>query len=41
MTFLGGCFLKNKIEAIWEEKGILQERFAEAMGISRIFYPVF
>lgn len=27
--------MKNKIEAIRKEKGILQERFAEAMGVSR------
>ena len=27
--------MKNKIEAIRKEKGILQERFAEAMDVSR------
>jgi len=27
--------LKNKIEAIRKEKGILQEEFAKAMGVSR------
>ena len=30
-----GYFLKNKIEAIRKEKGILQEEFAKAMGVSR------
>ena len=35
ISFQGGIFLKNKIEAIRKEKGILQERFAEAMGVSR------
>ena len=35
ISFQGGNFLKNKIEAIRKEKGILQERFAEAMGVSR------
>ena len=27
--------MKNKIEAIRKEKGILQEEFAKAMGVSR------
>ena len=27
--------MKNKIEAIRKEQGILQEEFAEAMGVSR------
>lgn len=27
--------MKNKIEAIRKEKGILQEEFARAMGVSR------
>ena len=34
-TSFGGAFLKNKIEAIRKEKGILQEEFARAMGVSR------
>jgi putative transcriptional regulator len=32
---LGGISLKNKIEAIRKEQGILQEEFAKAMGVSR------
>ena len=35
MSFQGGISLKNKIEAIRKEKGILQEEFAKAMGVSR------
>ena len=27
--------MKNKIEAVRKEKGILQEEFAKAMGVSR------
>ena len=34
-TSFGGAFLKNKIEAIRKEKGILQEEFSRAMGVSR------
>ena len=30
-----GVFLKNKIEFIRKERGILQEEFAKAMGVSR------
>ena len=30
-----GCPLKNRIEAIRKERGIRQEEFAKAMGVSR------
>ena len=30
-----GCTLKNRIEAIRKERGIRQEEFAKAMGVSR------
>ena len=32
---IGRCKLKNKIENIRKEKGIRQEEFAKAMGVSR------
>ena len=35
MLFEVGFILKNKIEAIRKEKGIRQEEFAKAMGVSR------
>ena len=31
----GGRILKNKIEEIRKERGILQEEFAKSMGVSR------
>ena len=34
-TYSGSGKLKNRIEIIRKEKGILQEEFARAMGVSR------
>jgi len=30
-----GCLMKNRIEAIRKERGILQDEMAKAMGVSR------
>ena len=35
MECVGGDDLKNRIEAIRKERGIRQEEFAQAMGVSR------
>lgn len=34
-TFKGGYLLKNRIEEIRKERGIRQEEFAKALGVSR------
>lgn len=34
-TYVMGCHMKNKIEEIRKERGILQDEMAKAMGVSR------